>query len=40
MFSEKYGYFSEKEAINAEEQENIYATLKTAGIEVIECLFL
>lgn len=40
MFHEKYGYFTEKEKSNAEEQENIYNALKTVGINVIECVFV
>lgn len=40
MFHEKYGYFTEKEKCNAEEQENIYNDLKTVGIDVIECVFV
>lgn len=40
MFHEKYGYFSEDEIKNAEEQENIYNALKDAGIDVIECIFV
>lgn len=40
MFHEKYGYFTEKEIKNAEEQENIYNALKTTGIDVIECVFI
>lgn len=40
MFHEKYGYCTEKEKSNAEEQENIYNALKTVGIDVIECVFV
>lgn len=40
LFHEKYGYFSEDEIKNAEEQEYIYNALKDAGIDVIECLFI
>lgn len=39
MFHEKYGYFSENEIKNAEEQESIYNALKYNGIDVIECIF-
>lgn len=40
IFHEKYGYFTEKEIKNAEEQESIYNALKDVGINVIECLFI
>lgn len=40
MFHEKYGYFTEEEKSNAEEQENIFNALKATGIDVIECLFI
>lgn len=40
MFHEKYGYFTENEIKNAEEQENIYNALKDNEIDVIECLFV
>ena len=40
IFHEKYGYFTEEEKNNAEEQENIYNALKVTGIDVIECLFI
>ena len=40
VFHEKYGYFTEEEKSNAEEQENIYSALKATGIDVIECLFI
>lgn len=40
IFYEKYGYFTEKEIKNAEEQENIYNALKDYGIGVIECIFV
>ena len=39
-FHEKYGYFTENEIKNAEEQENIYNALKDSGIDVIECIFI
>lgn len=39
QFHEKHGYFSEEEKQKAEEQETIYNAFKTAGIEVIECMF-
>lgn len=40
LFHEKYGYFSEEEKKNSEEQEVIYSALETAGINVIECIFV
>lgn len=36
--SKEYGYFTEYEKRNAEEQENIYKTLEEIGMDVIECL--
>lgn len=40
QFHEKHGYFSEDEKQKAEEQEAIYNAFRTAGIEVIECVFV
>ena len=40
LFHEKYGYFSENEKQNAEEQETIYNALETARVGVIECIFV
>ncbi len=40
LFHEKHGYISEEEKQNAEEQETMYNSLKTAGIEVIECVYV
>lgn len=40
LFHEKYGFISEKEKQRAEEQETIYNALKTAGIDVIECIYV
>lgn len=40
MFHEKYGFFTEEERRNVEEQEMIYNTLNKNGIEVIECVIL
>ncbi len=40
QFHDKYGYFSEDEKRNAEEQETIYNAFRTAGIEVVECIFV
>lgn len=39
LWHEEYGYFSEAEIEKAEETETIYNALKTAGIEVIECIY-
>lgn len=40
LFHEKYGYISEEEKQKAEAQERIYNILKTAGINVIECIYV
>lgn len=40
QFHNKYGYFSEDEKRNVEEQEAIYTAFRTAGIEVIDCIFI
>ena len=40
LWHEEYGYFSEAEIEKAEETETIYNALKTAGIEVIECIYV
>ncbi len=40
QFHDKYGYFSEDEKLNAEEQETIYNAFRMAGIEVVECMFV
>lgn len=40
LWHEEYGYISEDEIRKAEEQETIYNILKTAGIDVIECVFV
>ena len=40
LWHEEYGYFSEAEIQKAEEAETIYNALKTAGIEVIECIYV
>lgn len=40
QFHEKYGYFSEDEKTGAKEQEVIYNAFRTAGIDVIECIFI
>ena len=40
LFHEKYGFISDEERQNAVEQETIYNTIKTAGIDVIECVYV
>lgn len=40
IFHEKYGFFTEEERRNAEEQEIIYSALNKNGIETIECVIL
>lgn len=40
LFYEKYGFFTEEEKQKAKEKETIYDALKTAGIDVIECVFV
>ena len=40
LFHEKYVFISEEEKQKAEEQESIYNALKTAGIDVIECVYV
>ena len=40
LWHEEYGYFSEAEIQKAEETETIYNALKTAGIDVIECIYV
>ena len=40
LFHEKYGFISEEEKQKVEEQETIYNALKTAGIDVIECVYV
>lgn len=40
LFQKQYGYFSEDEKIKAQKEEVFYNTLKTHGIEVIECIFV
>ena len=40
LWHEKYGYFSEKEIWNEEEQDTIYNSFKANGIDVIECVFV
>ena len=40
LWHEKYGFISEEEKQKAEETETIYNGLKTAGIDVIECVYV
>ena len=40
LWHDEHGYFSEEEKQKAEEMETVYNTLKTAGIEVIECIYI
>ena len=40
LWHEKSGFISEEEKQRAEETETIYDTLKMAGIDVIECIYV
>lgn len=40
LWHEKYGFISEEEKQKAEETETIYNAIRTAGIEVIECVYV
>lgn len=40
MFHDKYGYFSDYEKEKAEQEEETFKTLRDAGIETIECIFV
>ena len=40
LFHEKYGYMDDNEKQKEEEQESIFNTIKSAGIEVMECIYL
>lgn len=40
LWCEEHGYFSEEEKRKYEEQDAIYNTLREAGIEVIECIYV
>ena len=40
LWHDEHGYFSEEERQKAEETETIYNALKTAGIDVIECVYV
>ena len=40
LWHEKYGFISEEEKQKAEEMETIYNAIRTAGIDVIECIYV
>ena len=40
IWHEKYGFISDVEKQKAEEMEAIYNIIKTAGIEIIECIYV
>ena len=40
LWHEKYGFISEEEKQRSEETEIIYNTIRTAGIDVIECIYI
>ena len=40
LFHEKYGYFSDEERRNAEEQEALYNQIAEAGYSIIECIYV
>lgn len=40
LWHDKHGYITEEEKQKAEETETIYNALKTAGIDVIECVYI
>ena len=40
LWHDVHGYITEEEKQKAEETETIYNTLKTAGMEVIECIYI
>ena len=40
LWHEKYGFISEEEKQKAEEMETIYNAIRTAGIDVIECVYV
>lgn len=40
LWYEKYGFISAEEKQKAEETETIYNTIRTAGIDVIECVYV
>ena len=40
LWHEKYGFISEEEKQKAEEMETIYNAIRTAGIDVVECVYV
>ena len=40
LWHEEHGYFTEEEKQKAEEMETIYNAIRTAGIDVIECIYV
>ena len=40
LWHEKYGFISEEEKKKAGETETIYDTIRTAGIDVMECVYV
>ena len=40
LWHEKYGFISDEEKQKAEETETIYNAIRTAGIDVIECIYV
>ena len=40
LWYEKYGFISEEEKQKADEMETIYNAIRTAGIDVIECVYV
>ena len=40
LWHEKYGFISEEEKQKAEKTETIYNAIRTAGIKVIECVYV
>ena len=40
LFHEKYGFISEEEKQKADEMETIYNAIRTAGIDVIDCVYV
>lgn len=40
LFHERYGFISEEEKHKSEEMETIYNAIRTAGIDVIECIYV
>lgn len=40
LWHEEHGYFTEEEKQKAEEMETIYNAIRTAGIDVVECVYV